>query len=155
MTSVLGQLSLEQALQANEAHVDDEWRTAALDCLWNVCEDSVEFTADDVWDWLRLHDVQTHEPRAMANVLLHGRREGWCVPTDRTAQCRRPSRNAGTVRIWRSLICEVTACPSAPSVIGATRSSRMNEATSSPAPATSPCHAIQTSRCAVMSATPA
>ena len=38
----------------------------------------------------------------MTSVL----RKGWCIPTDRTAQCRRPSRNAGSVRIWRSLICE-------------------------------------------------
>ena len=37
----------------------------------------------------------------MTSVL----RKGWCSPTDRTAQCRRASRNAGSVRIWRSLIC--------------------------------------------------
>lgn len=104
MTSVLGQLSLEQALQANEAHMDEQWRSVAVALLRQVCSTAAEFTADDIWAALEDWPVVTHEPRAMANVLLHGRREGWCAPTDRTAQCRRPSRNAGSVRIWRSLI---------------------------------------------------
>jgi len=105
MTSVLGQLSLEQALAANEAHLDDEWRAHAISRLYGLCLTTGELTSDDVWASLCGIPCSTHEPRAMANVLLHGRREGWCVPTDRTVQCSRPSRNAGTVRVWRSLIC--------------------------------------------------
>lgn len=74
MTSTLGQLSLETALAKNEAHMDDGWLSAAVDAVRAV------------------------------DVMLYARREGWIVATDRTARCRRPSRNATTVRVWRSLI---------------------------------------------------
>lgn len=105
MTSVLGQLSLETALAANESHMDSGWYAAALEAVHAVALGQSELTSDDVWD--RLRDVPApHEPRAIANVMLYARREGWIVATDRTARCRRPSRNATTVRVWRSLIAE-------------------------------------------------
>lgn len=83
--------------------MDDGWLSAAVDAVRAVALTQTELTTDDVWD--RLRDVPApHEPRAIANVMLYARREGWIVATDRTARCRRPSRNATTVRVWRSLI---------------------------------------------------
>lgn len=103
MTSTLGQLSLETALAKNEAHMDDGWLSAAVDAVRAVALTQTELTTDDVWGLLD-GTPAPHEPRAIANVMLYARREGWIVATDRTARCRRPSRNATTVRVWRSLI---------------------------------------------------
>lgn len=105
MTSLLGQLSLETALAKNEAHMDDEWRQAAIDAVYSVARYQPHLTSDDVWDQLAAIGLGApHEPRAIANVMLHARRHGWIVSTDRTVRCRRPSRNATTVRVWQSLL---------------------------------------------------
>jgi hypothetical protein len=99
-----GQLALEDALVRVAMGADPRWVKAARDAVSYVASRKPEVTADDVWDVLAAIDVDTPQPKMMGNIMKDAAREGFITRTDRTVKTRRPSRNVGDVRVWRSLI---------------------------------------------------
>lgn len=99
-----GQLALDDALARVAMGADPKWVKAATDAISQVASVKPEVTADDVWEVLAEIDVDTPEGKMMGNIMKDAAREGFITRTDRTVKTRRPSRNAGDVRVWRSLI---------------------------------------------------
>ncbi len=64
------QLTLEDAIEAVNAHANDDWKKIALDKVWLLCETRATFTADDFWKrWPRRWQSLTRiEPMAPSSV---------------------------------------------------------------------------------------
>jgi hypothetical protein len=95
---------LEELLQAVYENADPDWRQTAAVALRFAAQTQAEVTVDDVWDLIDQFDVETHEHRAIGSVMSNGGRDRIIERTNRTAITRRPTRNRGDVRVWRSLI---------------------------------------------------
>lgn len=79
----------------------DEWKREALAALESACRRLPEFTTDAIAE---LRDCD--EPRAIGPVMLIGKRNGWCVPLDRTVKSKSAKNHHRDLRVWRSLIVE-------------------------------------------------
>lgn len=99
-----GQLALDDALGRVEKSADEKWMTAADYAVAHLALRKPEVTADDVWDVLDGMELETPENRAMGPVMRRAAKAGIIERTDRTIKTRRPSRNHGDVRVWRSRI---------------------------------------------------
>jgi hypothetical protein len=104
-----GQLALEDALIRVANGANPKWVAAAIDALAHVASRLPEVTADDVWDELAGKDVDTPNGKAMGNIMRNAARAGLITRTDRTVKTRRPTRNRGDVRVWRSRTFEANA----------------------------------------------
>lgn len=97
-------MALDDALERVEKGADEKWVKAADYAVAHLALRKPEVTADDVWDVLDGMDVDTPEHKAMGPVMRRAAKEGIIERTDRTVKTRRPSRNKGDVRVWRSRI---------------------------------------------------
>ncbi len=95
---------LEELLQDVYENADPDWRQTAEVALRFAAQTKPEVTVDDVWDLIDQFDVETHEHKAIGPVMKNGGRDRIIERTNRTAITRRPTRNRGDVRVWRSLI---------------------------------------------------
>ena len=95
---------LDDLLESVYRNADERWKDAAGAAVTSLAKDRQEFTADDVWELIDGTDVGTHENRAMGPVMRAASKAMIIQRTDRTIKTRRPSRNKGDVRVWRSLI---------------------------------------------------
>lgn len=72
--------SLTEALIRVDSAADYTWKEAAAEAVRAVAERYVDFTTDDVWDFLESNypGVTTHEPRALGPVMIRAVKEGLC-----------------------------------------------------------------------------
>lgn len=98
------QLALDDALGRVEQSADEKWIKAADYAVSKLALRKPDLTTDDVWDVLDGLGVETPEHRAMGAVMRRAAKDGIIQRTDRTIKTRRPSRNKGDVRVWRSRI---------------------------------------------------
>ena len=99
-----GQLALEDALIRVANGANPEWVQAASGALAQLARRLPELTADEVWEELADKHVDTPNGKAMGNIMRNAARARLITRTDRTVKTRRPTRNRGDVRVWRSLI---------------------------------------------------
>lgn len=94
---------LHRAMQLNAENANAEWFRTALLHVHRIAGEVASLTADDVWNSLDAFGVlPPTQPKALANVLKQAHREGWIEPSMTFVRCTRPSRNSGTVRVWKS-----------------------------------------------------
>jgi len=98
-----GKADRDDAIEAVGEAADEEWKGEAERALLRVCLKLAEFTVDEVWAEMA-PGYETHEHRAMGNIMQAGRKAGWCEPTEATQACKRRKRHAGKVTVWRSLL---------------------------------------------------
>lgn len=84
------------------------WVQAARTALAKTCKRYKRFTADQVWevlDELREEIGFTWEPndnRAMGAVLMNGKKNGICQPTNEFVNSKKASCHRGPKRVWES-----------------------------------------------------
>ncbi len=95
----LGQQGEDRAIGA----ASDAWREAALNALVWVCRNYSRFIVDNVWTKL---GERGDEPdrRAMAGILSHGEKNGWCVRTDEMQRSSQRQCHGNKRQVWRSLL---------------------------------------------------
>jgi hypothetical protein len=92
----------DEALARVEANADPEWKARTLDAIRWLCRTQREITTDDVWLYLRQHDIAApHEPRALGAVMNQARNRGWIAATDRVINSSRPECHRRPVRVWQ------------------------------------------------------
>lgn len=95
--------SMEQA----EANADVLWRLAAFDAIVAVAREQPFLTTDHVVERMRPGGAQTHEWRALGPIMLRAAREGVIKKSGLpSVLCRRRSRHAAPITVWRSLLYE-------------------------------------------------
>ncbi|MCE5247653.1 MAG: hypothetical protein ABFD84_15615 [Candidatus Polarisedimenticolia bacterium] len=96
----------DAAIDAAAAHAAASWVRLATLCLLYVATTHERLTSEGVLDQMArtASEIRTHERRALANVVLEGKRRGWIAATGEWRTYRNPSRNAAPSRVWRSLI---------------------------------------------------
>lgn len=78
------------------------WALHAEEVVLEMARTKTSFTTDDVWEYLSNSGVSAPpEPRVLGPVMMAMVRAGHIRPIG-YAQCRRPSRHAGTVRVYAS-----------------------------------------------------
>lgn len=103
-----GQLELTAALERVGDHADERWMTVALAAVERVACRMVSFTTDDVWDELTAHEANTHDGRALGNVIKRAVKHGVCERTDQYRPSRRPECHQRPVKVWRSTVGHIT-----------------------------------------------
>ena len=86
------------------AHNAGAWIDEALEAVACVARRHVEFTSDDVWEWLGGCD--THEGRAMGPVMRKAASLGMCERTDRYRKSTESVCHNRRKQVWRSLLFE-------------------------------------------------
>ena len=97
------QLAAEGADRA-EANANQAWLAAASRAVQIVAATMVTFTTDDVHSQLASMGVETHDTRALGNVVRNAVRAGWCTQTDTYRASKRPESHARPIRVWLSSI---------------------------------------------------
>ena len=97
-----GQMNLDAALEAVEAHADADWKHAALEAVRLCAQQMPDFTTDQGWKVLSRTDSQTHEPRAMGAIMRQAVSLGWVKPTDQYRPSDRPDCHKRPVKVWYS-----------------------------------------------------
>jgi transcriptional accessory protein Tex/SPT6 len=104
------------AIEARDAAIiqvdfnaDPQWKKAADMAIRAIAMDRPEMTTDDVWRWLHEVAIEApHEPRALGAAMKRAAREGIIVATDRVKQSARPECHARPVRVWKSLLSDLS-----------------------------------------------
>ena len=92
------------AMNQSFDNANEDWRTAALDCVHTVALQQHELTSDDVHVLLDKAGVHTHNWSAIGPVMTKARKEGWI---ERTGRIRRSSRivsHGKLLLVWQSLL---------------------------------------------------
>jgi hypothetical protein len=98
----------DEAMARVEEHADVDWKVAARRAVLDAARVLPRLTSDDVMD--RISGVSTHELRALGPIMLAAAKNGWIAKADCAAVlCRRSSRHAAPLTVWRSLILEAAA----------------------------------------------
>jgi hypothetical protein len=88
-----------------ESNTSQAWRDAMRGITEDIARAREFFTSDAVFYLAGKRNMPfIHDRRAYGPVIMQARRDGICEPTDRFIQCRRESRHAAPLRVWRSLI---------------------------------------------------
>lgn len=108
MSVEVGTLLANEAIERVERNADSEWKDGAYLACCLVAESLIEFTTDDVWEYMErlFPNAQTHEPRAMGAIMRKAARDGKIVPTGEYAKSSRSECHSRPVMIWESLIFE-------------------------------------------------
>jgi hypothetical protein len=97
------------AIESVDEHADDEWKTVADECAFQVAKREPIVMAEMVRVELRKHPyATTHTLRALGPVMSRARKNGWLKRTDRFARSGDETHGVPTV-IWESLIYEKAA----------------------------------------------
>ena len=105
MTTV-GDAKRDEAMARVERNAAERWKTAAY-AVGKVCARfRPSFTSEDVLIALEAEGFTTHENRALGPVMRRLVLEGVIekFEPDQFEKCKRPSRNSGVTRRWRSRI---------------------------------------------------
>lgn len=105
-----GEQLRDAGMQLADDAANEDWKQLADKALYLVCHSQAELTVDDVTEILQENDVHTKNLSALGAVMKRGQKAGWCVPTDRVTQARRPEQHRCSRRVWVSKI--FTSLPS-------------------------------------------
>lgn len=91
-----------KAIERGYDRAKAEWRTMALQCVYDICLSMPTFTVNDFRAKVRESPIKTHDNRAMGGIMSTARKMGWI---DRTGD-EIPSRvgHMIPIQIWKSLI---------------------------------------------------
>jgi len=105
MTQV-GDANRDEAMARVDHHADELWKAAADKIGRIMAQFRPSFTSEDVLIALDEEGFRTHENRALGPVMRRLLRDHVIAKyePDRFEKCKRPSRNSGVTRRWRSLI---------------------------------------------------
>ena len=99
----------DEAIEQVDAHAEQVWKAAALDVVHEIAQHRDYFTTDAVWWVLDQRDVDPpHEERALGAIMRRAQSQGWIEITDRTRKSVRRRCHARDLRVWKSLVREVT-----------------------------------------------
>jgi hypothetical protein len=104
--TTVGDAKRDEAMARVERNAAERWKTAAY-AVGKVCARfRPSFTSEDVLIALEAEGFTTHENRALGPVMRHLVTDGMIAKydPDQFEKCKRPSRNSGVTRRWRSLI---------------------------------------------------
>jgi|SRR5215831_16281439 len=97
----------DAAIDLIERHTNPEWIAFMLTIIHDIARKRLYFTADHV---LQLAEERgqpfVHDLRALGPLMLRSQRDKVCEATNEFSQCRRRSRHAAPIRVWRSLLIE-------------------------------------------------
>jgi hypothetical protein len=96
----------EEAIALVDAHAQPGWKTSALHAIETLASYQPDLTTDDVWHYLRAHDLAggTHEKRAMGAVMRAASAAGMIERTANHRESNRPECHKNPKRVWRSLL---------------------------------------------------
>ncbi len=103
------QLTLEDAIEAVNAHANDDWKKIALDKVWLLCETRATFTADDFWEEMAKTMAVTHENRAYGSIIRQAMKNGWCVRTNVFVKSKRQHCHSMDIPQYQSLLFNLIA----------------------------------------------
>ena len=81
-----------------------DWSTTAAHGLIVVARQKQMLTSDDLWEWLRVFDVEPVDNRAMGAVFRNGYRDHLIVPLNQWQESRRLVAHRRPIRVWKSLL---------------------------------------------------
>jgi hypothetical protein len=94
--------TVPQVLERVNRNANEEWKEKAWEVMQHVCKTMASFTSDSLWHELQKENVHTHEPRAIAAIIMRAAREGLCEPTDNYIKSSRPVCHKRPLRLWLS-----------------------------------------------------
>jgi hypothetical protein len=96
----------DEAIQGLIDTMDAAWAASVRNAIQNMAVIGMPFTSEDV---LELAGPCPGEPRALGALMQAAGRAGQIKPTDKFVTAKRPSRHAGTVRVWEPAEKEMVA----------------------------------------------
>jgi hypothetical protein len=88
-----------------EGNTSKAWRDAMMGLTEEVAKIREYFTSDHVFYLASKRKMPfIHDRRAFGPIIKAAQRDGICQPTERFIPCRRKTRHAAPLRVWRSLI---------------------------------------------------
>jgi len=93
----------DEAMARAEASAHDEWKSAALEAVYQAASHNSRFIVDEVWSYMP-GSTTTHELRAMGPVMRRAARAGWICATQEYVNSARVTAHGNPRRIWQSLL---------------------------------------------------
>jgi hypothetical protein len=105
MTKV-GDANRDEAMARVDRNADERWKEAADKVGRVLARFRPSFTSEDILIALEEEGFSTHENRALGPVMRRLVSDGIIekFEPDQFEKCKRPSRNSGVTRRWRSRI---------------------------------------------------
>lgn len=79
----------DEAIARVEQHADEDWMMFARAALWKRAQSQTDFTTDDIMEDISLHNVTTHDARALGPVVRRALRSGTISEVGMTRSRRR------------------------------------------------------------------
>lgn len=92
----------QQGMEVSYRNADSVWKKAARDRIKHLAENTSQFTADDVIDYLDQQGIVTNNNSALGAIFQAFARAGIISSTDLFKVSRRPSRHQAPIRVWQS-----------------------------------------------------
>jgi hypothetical protein len=96
----------DEAMDRIERNTNPEWQRFMYRIIVEVARRHAFFATDRVFARAFEHDnvPPVHDRRALGPIMKHAEKLGICRPTPKFELCRRRSRYAAPLRVWKSLI---------------------------------------------------
>jgi hypothetical protein len=98
----------DAAIDLIEEHTNPQWIVFMLTIIRDVARQRLYFTTDHVLQLASQRSSQpfVHDLRALGPLMLRSSRDRVCEATTEFSLCKRRSRHAAPIRVWRSLLAE-------------------------------------------------
>lgn len=98
------QLDLDSLIQASHDVASQEWKDAAIQCVWEICTRYETFTSDPVRNLLEKKGIPCKNMSSLGGVMREAAKNNWCEWKGDWETSTRPSSHSRALRKWRSLI---------------------------------------------------
>lgn len=98
------QAAKKEAIERVGRNANPEWKAAALNSVYVLARIMPELTTDPVHKRLERLNVDTHEKRALGNVMTTAAKNGWIEKAGRQEETERAVANSRPLTVWKSLI---------------------------------------------------
>lgn len=92
----------DDAIQQGLDNADEEWKSLALQAVFDCCVEKDRFTADDIRFVLTDDQAKTHDRRAMGGIMKKAQKNGWCKATG--VHIKSKFTHGHLHQVWESLI---------------------------------------------------